>query len=307
MDVSKNPANRHRSIMVKEITEFLEISRGGIYADLTFGEGGHAEALLRAGAERVIGLDRDKETLDRYRENGSFRDDPRLTLIHGRLSDVGAFIEKNSVYGAVVDLGVSTRQLLEPERGFSFNTLGPLDMRMDRSEKKDLFERLASMRPEELVPYLEAADVHPARKIAANLLAAVGRGEIQTTLDLAGLRGAGTKRHPATQLFLALRMMVNEEMYEVAHGLPELLEVLCVGGRMAVLTFHSTEDRVVKKTFKGLSGLCVCEEIICRCAKIKKLRLLNKKPMEPSSDEVRQNRRARSAKLRCVEKIDGNK
>jgi 16S rRNA (cytosine1402-N4)-methyltransferase len=294
--------------MVKEIMEFLKLSKEGVYADLTFGEGGHSEALLQFGVAKVIGLDRDGDALTRYREVGLFRDDSRLNLLQGRISDFGSVSAPNSLDGCVVDLGVSTRQLLEPERGFSFNHAGPLDMRMDRSPNKGrLLDRLSAMRLEELIPYLEAADIHPARKIAYRVLAEVEREGLKTTLDLAKLMPGGGKRHPATQLFLALRMMVNEEMYEVAEGLPKIVDLLKVGGRLAVLTFHSTEDRVVKRTFKRLAGMCTCDEMICRCPKAKKLRLLNKKPLEPTPEEQRENPRSRSAKLRCVEKLAWDK
>jgi 16S rRNA (cytosine1402-N4)-methyltransferase len=296
----KDVTRLHRPIMVQEILELLEVKPGGVYADLTFGEGGHAEEFLRRGASRVVGSDRDQDALDRYREVGEFKDDPRLVLRHGKMS---TFAEDGPFDGMLVDLGVSTRQLLEPHRGFSFNGEGPLDMRMDRTETADLSVRLAQSTAEDLIPYLEAADIHPARKIANRVLWAWKENRLKTTVDLAKLIPGSGKRHPATQLFLALRMMVNEEMDEVGQGLPKLLPRLKVGGRLVVLTFHSTEDRLVKRTFYRLAGRCICDEPICRCSRVENIDLVTRKPRVPGESELRENPRSRSVKLRCVEKL----
>jgi len=296
----------HRSILVTEIIELLSISPTGVYADLTFGEGGHSEALLDAGAHRVIALDRDKETLDRYQKDGKYSGDPRLSLVHGKFSEFSEAISTPTHFdGFVLDLGVSTRQLLEPNRGFSFAHKGPLDMRMDRERDRPLSDCLEEWEEEELGAFLkDAAGIPGAYRVARRVLEAARTGKLQTTEDLAAMMGPKrSKRHPATTLFMALRMAVNDELGEIELALPHLIQRLKPGGRMAILTFHSTEDRLVKRLLKVAAGRCTCDEPICRCTNPKVVEWMNKKPILASDDELRENPRARSAKLRCVEKL----
>lgn len=298
----------HRSVLLNECLTALKVGPGGVYADLTFGEGGHTEAMLKAGAKKVVAVDRDTHALIQYRSHGDFRDDPRLELHHLRFSEFSNVAEPSSFDGILIDLGVSTQQLLRPERGFSFSAPGPLDMRMDpQSEERNLLELLDSANVDALAKELERnTDMKPATPIARALVEAHRRGELQTTADLANLAKArGGKKHPATVIFLALRMWVNQELKEIEVGIAPLLKLLKPGGRLAVITFHSTEDRAVKLLFKGLNGKCVCsaDQRICECAKQKQVELVYKKPVEPSREELRSNPRSRSAKLRCVELI----
>jgi len=295
----------HRSVLLEEVIEVLQPGPGRVYADCTFGEGGHSEALLAAGAEKVIGLDRDPEALKIYRESGARRNDPRLRLVHGRFSRFAEVVGETGLDGILVDLGVSTRQLLRAERGFSFNQAGPLDMRMDSTEERDLARLLDETTPEELAEgFQRVADLYNATPFTRRILEAHRQGKFKSTLDLAAIAGPRHgKSHPATAMFLALRMLVNDEYEEVAEGLPRLLDVLKPGGRLAVITFHSTEDRLVKRFTQRLAGQCTCDERICRCPREKLARIVLKKAVVASEQEMRENPRARSAKLRCVEKV----
>ncbi|NBY19092.1 16S rRNA (cytosine(1402)-N(4))-methyltransferase [bacterium] len=206
----------------------------------------------------------------------------------------------------LVDLGVSTRQLLEPDRGFSLMKAGPLDMRMNPGKGESLASLLARLTPDELADELyKNAEIRDSRKLARKIIEGFNQGQIQTTLDLAQVAGKRVpgKSHPATALFTALRMMVNHEKEEMETSIPALVEALKPGGRLVVITFHSTEDRLIKRLFLKLAGRCTCEEPICRCQQPAKVKLITKKPVEPSELELLENPRARSAKLRCVEKI----
>ncbi len=295
----------HRPVLLKECLHFLAVKPGGYYADMTFGEGGHSEAILDAGAAGVIGVDRDSETLDRYRESGRLRHDSRLELRHTALSDFASSYDGRKLDGILADLGVSTRQLLTPERGFSFQQDGPLDMRMDRTDQTTLEDYLASVSEEELAHQLHrVADLNGSRRMARKILSAFAKGQLKRTGDLARVAGgAWAKVHPATPVFMALRMIINREYDEVHTGVPALVDSLAVGGRLAVITFHSTEDRLVKRSFALLAGRCICASTPCECPRIEKVRLLTPKPVESSPEELEANPRARSAKLRCVEKM----
>jgi 16S rRNA (cytosine1402-N4)-methyltransferase len=295
----------HRPILVKECLELLAVRPGGVYADMTFGEGGHTECLLEAGAQRVIGVDRDSETLSRYVEQGKFGKDPRLELQHTTLLEFAQQKTSQNLDGILADLGVSTRQLLTPERGFSFQQEGPLDMRMDRTSDLTLEAYLSTVSQEELAEQLErVADLKGSRRMAWKILQAFEKGQLKRTTDLARVAGgAWAKVHPATPVFMALRMIVNGEYDEVASGIPALVDHLATGGRLAVITFHSTEDRLVKRAFASLAGRCICASTPCECPRIPRVRLLTPKPIEPTEAELSANPRARSAKLRCVEKL----
>lgn len=295
----------HKPVLVSEVIDFINITSDGLYADFTFGEGGHTGELLKRGAGQVWGFDRDILTLERYQKEGTFREDPRLRLLHTRYSNFSAVLPPEGVDGILIDLGVSTRQLLEPERGFSFMQEGPLDMRMNTTEGPTLKEFLSELEEEDLAEVLwRNTDIKHSHSIARKILARLHEGKLNTTLDLAAVMGP--KRgplHPATTLFLALRMGLNEELKEIEETLPSVLPFLKPGGRLVVLTFHSTEDRLVKRIFNRLAGKCICEEPICRCPRVEKVEILTKKPVEASPEEISENPRARSAKLRCVEKI----
>ncbi len=295
----------HRPVLLREVIELLGKYPEGTFADLTFGEGGHTEALLRGGAKKVVAYDRDLDALNRYREGGAFANDPRLELIHGRLSRFSQNVTEN--FDAIlVDLGVSTRQLLTPERGFSFQDAGPLDMRMDQTQSEGLVDYLDSVTLEELTEGLErTTDLVGARRLARKLLERHQEGRLTNTKDIAALvpRHPGQKTHPATVLFLALRMLVNREDEEITHGILTLLQRLKPGGRLAVISFHSSEDRWVKRIFAAWAGKCICDSAPCLCDRTALVQWVNRKPLTASEDELRENPRSRSAKLRCIEKL----
>lgn len=296
----------HRPVLLSEVIENINIIESGVYADLTFGEGGHSDALLDNKIGQLIANDRDLNTLDRYRAHGKYRSDKRLRLVQGPFSQ---FLSKNEgiVFdGILVDLGVSTRQLLEPERGFSLMKPGPLDMRMNPGEGEPLSGWLSRLSPEQLADELyQNAEIRESRSLARKIINAFNSGNIQNTVDLAALAGRKVpgKSHPATALFTALRMMVNQERQEMEQTIPALIDRLKAGGRLVVITFHSTEDRIIKRLFLKAAGKCICDEPICRCKRDAIVKIITKKPIEPSNEELLANPRARSAKLRCVEKI----
>lgn len=296
----------HRPILVETIVDLLA-PNGRDLADFTFGEGGHSDAFLDAGARSVVALDRDAETIERYRRGGKYKDDSRLEIVHTPFSRWSEVRGDRRFQGILVDLGVSTRQLLEEGRGFSFSRSGPLDMRMDRSDGPTLAELLETSEQEELETALrENADLPQARAIARTILEAYRNRGVRDTASLASsvarFRGGG-KSHPATAIFMALRMWVNDELGETRRGLEDAFRSLAIGGRLAVLTFHSTEDRVVKRLFGKWAGRCVCDSSPCLCPREEKASLVLRKPAVPGDEELRRNPRARSAKLRCVEKI----
>lgn len=286
--------------------EALKVTRGGTFLDLTFGEGGHTEAMLAGGATRVVAFDQDDETLTKYKAQGALKDDPRLTLVHSRFSDIGVYVEQGCVDGILIDLGVSTRQLLMPERGFSFSAAGPLDMRMDPSRGMPLSAWLEKLSVDELAEQLSrATDMKGAWPAAKRINQAFHDGRLKDTKDLSAIFDRpGSKMHAGTVVFLGLRMMVNDELGEAERVIPQALDALKVGGRLAIITFHSTEDRLVKRATKLLAGRCICEKPLCRCPRVRRAELIFRKPLVPSENELRANPRSRSAKLRCIEKVD---
>lgn len=271
---------------------------------MTFGEGGHTEALLEKGAAKVVAVDRDSEALDRYREQGRYAKDDRLELVHTTMAQFAAEYEGQGFDGILADLGVSTRQLLTAERGFSLHADGPLDMRMDRTDSEALEDYLRGTSVDDLAEQLKkVADLPQARSMARKILHAFEQGQLKRTSDLARVAGgAWAKVHPATPVFLALRMIVNREYEQVEQALPDLVRRLVPGGRLAVITFHSTEDRLVKQSFARLAGRCICAATPCVCPRVELVRLVNPKPLVADEEELENNPRARSAKLRCVVK-----
>ena len=296
----------HRSVLLDETLELLGEIKGGMFADLTFGEGGHTEAILEKGAKQVFAVDRDSEAINRYLKDGRLKDDPRLKIFHGNLSSFPEMGFEEPFDGILMDLGVSTRQLLEADRGFSFTESGPLDMRMNRSEGPTLEELLSQIKAPDLADIIyENTDLRTSRPVARRILYAFEKVELKTTADLAKLFHSPRPqdKNPATVIFLALRMWVNQEGNEVRDTIPQLIPLLKKGGRLAVITFHSSEDRWVKNLFQRLSGQCVCGKSPCECPRVEIVKLVTRKPVGPSDKEKSENARSRSALLRCVERL----
>jgi 16S rRNA (cytosine1402-N4)-methyltransferase len=277
--------------MVEEVVEFL----GGrdTVIDMTLGAGGHAEALLRSGCKRVVGIDRDPDAIALARSRlAPFGD--RFVAIHARFSEVPA---GNRADGVLFDLGVSTMQLERGERGFSYRVPGPLDMRMGGGGEEgteSALDLVNSASEEELAGIVfEYGEERRARKVAAAVARARARRPIETTDELARVvAGAVGRRrggpHPARRTFQALRIAVNRELEELAVSLPRAVSLLTPGGRVVTIAYHSLEDRIVKRFLAGEP----------------RLRSLTRKPLRPSSNEAARNPRARSAKLRAAELVD---
>ncbi len=273
--------------MVSEVIGFL--APAGTVVDMTLGAGGHAAALLGAGVERVIGVDRDPEALRLAKERlGEYGD--RFRSVHARFSEVDEEVVGPPVDGVLFDLGVSSMQLDRPDRGFGYRVDGPLDMRMDGEgpSAADLVNGSSETELADLI--FEHGQERRSRRVAH---AIVQHRPIVTTDQLAGVvAGALGRRpggpHPARRTFQALRIAVNRETEELTASLPQAVGLLAPGGRVVVLSYHSTEDRIVKFAFRDDDRALI----------------LTKKPMRPTEDEVRRNRRARSAKLRAAQRRD---
>jgi 16S rRNA (cytosine1402-N4)-methyltransferase len=284
----------HEPVMVEEVCYFL-LRGEGVYVDATVGGGGHARAILeRLGpSSMLVGIDRDEEALDVARKTlAPFAS--RVRLVHerfSRLRDVLALFGLRRVRGILFDLGVSSWQLERGERGFSFRREGPLDMRMDTSWGKTAFDLLHTLSEDELAElFFRFGEEQYARRIARAIVRYRKKKPITTTTELSELVACVAPRrriHPATRVFLALRIVVNDELGELEQALVQLPELLEEGGRVVVLSYHSLEDRLVKRHFRQSSSL---QEV-------------TKKPVFPSPEEVRRNPRARSARLRAAEKV----
>jgi 16S rRNA (cytosine1402-N4)-methyltransferase len=275
----------HEPVMVDEVLRFL--GHATTVMDMTLGAGGHAEALLASGVERVIGLDRDPEAIELATARlARFGD--RFAAVQTRFSDVPA---ENRVDGVLYDLGVSSMQLDRPERGFSYRADGPLDMRMGPDGERAM--DIVNGAPEEELARIvfEYGEERRSRRVAAAIVRARSRSPIETTDELAGVVASalGARRggpHPARRTFQALRIAVNRELEELAASLPRAVDILAPGGRVVVIAYHSLEDRIVKRFVNAGPGL----------------EILTKKPLRPSAAEAARNPRARSAKLRAAER-----
>lgn len=307
----------HRPVLLTEALAALDCRPGGLWVDGTVGAGGHAEAILRATAPdgRLIGCDRDDEAIERARSRlAPFGDRVYLRRIdHRGLPDLLDGSGWGPADGVLLDLGLSSIQLDDPARGFSFRTEGPLDMRMDRSQSTTAADLVNSLPAGELARILSRYGEEPAaRRIARAVDRERRREPIRTTDRLASIvsRAVGPSRarriHPATRTFQALRIEVNGEL----QGLRELIQGLTArlrpGGRIAVISFHSLEDRIVKHTFLDLAGRCTCPRDlpVCACGRPDLLRPLHRRPIRPGAQEERDNPRSRSARLRSAERSE---
>lgn len=301
----------HRPVLVTEAIELLALRPGSLILDGTCGGGGHAEAILRAGAD-VVGLDQDPDALEfaaAYLTNFG----ARVTLRRANFREAGRVLDELGIAkigGAILDLGVSSRQLENADRGFSLIRNGPLDMRMDPRRDLTAAEVVNSYTEEELTRiFRELGEEPAARRIASQIVKLRKETPFRETLALAKavekIVGRHGRRHPATQVFQALRMEVNDELGALEEGLPALTSRLETGGRLAVITFHSLEDRIVKYFFRNRSRewLDRPEWPEPRRNPEFELKVITPKPIEPDAVEQRANPRSRSAKLRVAERI----
>ena len=300
----ENAADKHVPVLLNEVLEYLDPKSGGTYIDGTLGMGGHSEAILeKIGKDGwLVGLDRDSEAIKLARQRlqpfeGQF------TLCHENYYNMAKVIEElkvEDVDGILLDLGISSFQMDDPKRGFSVRAQGPLDMRMNPEAHVSAYDLVNSLSENELATIIkEYGEERFSKRIARYIVNSRAERPIETTDQLSQIvlkampfnkKPKGEKIHPATRTFQALRIAVNRELEALEHFLSDALDILKPGGRMAIIAFHSLEDRMVKHTFRGW-------------ARENKVNLIMKKPIFPTDEEVENNRRARSARLRVVEKI----
>jgi 16S rRNA (cytosine1402-N4)-methyltransferase len=311
----------HVPVMPGQVVQLLDAQNGGLFVDATTGLGGHSEAILEASdAVRVVGLDRDREALDAAQARLA-RFGTRFQAIHTdfrRIAEVLSDVGVAHVDGVLADLGVSSLQFDTPERGFSFRFPDePLDMRMDRSDRLTAADLIATLSEKKLADLIfEFGEERAARRIARLIISERTRNPIRTVGQLAELviraihQRGHWRVHPATKTFQALRIAVNRELDDLdgREGfVARSIDLLSAGGRLVVITFHSLEDRIIKHAFQFLSGKCMCppQQPACSCGAQKKVELLTRKAIEPDSEEIEANPRARSAKLRACRKLPG--
>ena len=304
----------HVPVLLREVLEALRPERGGLFVDATLGLGGHAEALLDAAPSvRLVGIDRDPEALAFARARlARFGD--RFVAVEGRHEELALHLDGlglPEVDGVLADLGVSSMQLDRAERGFSFMKDGPLDMRMGRTGPTAA-DLVAELPGEELARVFRDYGEEPrAKAVARAVVSARENAPIRTTGELRALvaKAVGGRREegrdPATRVFQALRIATNRELVELERFLDDAIARLSLGARVAVLSYHSLEDRIVKDVFRDRAAGCTCPPSfpVCVCSRRRVLALVTKKPIRPSDEEVLENRRSRSARLRVAERI----
>jgi 16S rRNA (cytosine1402-N4)-methyltransferase len=304
-------AGAHAPVLAREAIEALNVRPGGVYVDATFGRGGHSRLILeRLGpAGRLIALDRDPEAVAAARAIT----DPRFSCVRARFGDVARVLDEAGVAridGALLDLGVSSPQLDDPERGFSFRRDGPLDMRMDPDAGEPASGWLARAQEDEIREVIaKHGEERFAKQIARAVVAARARGPLRTTRELAAIVAAAVRtrephQDPATRTFQALRIHVNQELEELSLVLADSVELLATGGRLVVISFHSLEDRIVKRFIREQSRPgAIPDRLPLRAAEMPPARLVAVgKPVRASAQEVAMNPRARSAVLRVAER-----
>ncbi len=308
-------SNAHRSVLLGESLRFLDASSGGLFVDATLGLGGHTEGILNASPDtKVIGIDQDSEAMELAKIRLS-RFGSRVTFVQANFLAIRQIVENAEPAGIIADLGVSSLQLDSGSRGFSFRFDAPLDMRMDAdSDGITAAELLATTSEKELANIIyQYGEERASRRIARWIVEKREAGTpIETTIELAELvrravkQGAKDKIHPATRTFQALRIAVNNELEILEQFINDSIDLLKTNGRLAIITFHSLEDRIVKQAFQRLAGKCSCPPRIpqCMCGAAKRVEILTKKPVTATETEQFENPRSRSAKLRACRKLE---
>jgi 16S rRNA (cytosine1402-N4)-methyltransferase len=300
---------KHYTVMLNEAVDALECTDGKIYVDCTLGGGGHSELILKRISPngRLISFDIDDEAISHSKER--LKDYPNLTIVKSSYTNIKAELKKLGIEkitgGVLLDLGASYHQLTKAERGFSFSKNAPLDMRFDMSSDFSAYDVVNAYKEEELVRiFSEYGEERFSKRIAKKIVEERNKKKIETTGELASLIVSATPKikssiHPATRVFQAIRIEVNNELKNVNFVLHDILDLLDKGGIISVISFHSLEDRIVKKFFKFESQKCRCNEMICKCPP-PKIELVNKKPIIASEEELKENPPSRSAKLRIA-------
>jgi 16S rRNA (cytosine1402-N4)-methyltransferase len=320
----------HIPVMLEEVLNFLQPKSNGQYVDGTVGGGGHTEAILERSypGGRVLGIDSDVQALERVEKHlAAAVQNGRLALVHGNFAELARIVDEagfvSSVDGVLLDLGFSSYQMDDPGRGLSFSADGPLDMRLDQSQELTAADLINNASEQELADiFWRYGDETRSRQIAWRIVQERTRGSITRTSQLARIAAAGVPYksgmiHPATRVFQALRIAVNSELERLETALPQILEVLrkvkmdnaaSAGSRMVIISFHSLEDRLVKGFMRREAMDCICPPglPVCVCKHKASLRILTPKPLVPTKQEVLDNPRARSAKLRAAEIVVGS-
>ncbi len=309
--------DKHESVLLEKAVELLNCKAGGVYVDGTLGGGGHAEKILEKSSPDgvLVGIDTDPHALEIASERLR-RFSARVHLVHGNFSNLRKILRElglGGVNGILLDLGVSMYQLGEAHRGFSFRADGPLDMRMNTTSGVTAAELVNQLPEYDLRTLIRRyGEERHAARIAREIVRARKQAPITTTRQLAKLiettvpkqRGS-EKIHPATRTFQALRIAVNRELESLERFLDDALDILVSGGRLIVISFHSLEDRLVKRAFSFWARSCRCpgDMPVCQCEGRPLVKLLTKKPIRPDEEEIRKNPKSRSAKMRAVKKL----
>lgn len=305
---------KHKPVLLEETIKGLNIRKNGIYVDGTLGGAGHSKQILKQldGTGILIGIDRDNEALKAAKCN--LQEFQNVKYIHGNHDEINKIFEENNipkVDGILLDLGVSSYQLDEKERGFSYLGNNDLDMRMDQNQTFTAKELINTYSEERLADIIfEYGEEKYSRKIAKNICETRKNGEIKTTAQLVGIieksipNFAKNNGHPAKKTFQAIRIEVNNEIRPLYNTILDAINLLKQSGRLCVITFHSLEDRAVKKAFEKAEGICTCPKELpyCICGAKQLGKIINKKPIVATEEEQRENTRSKSAKLRIFER-----
>lgn len=306
---------KHYSVLLKESVDYLDVKPDGIYIDATLGGGGHSYEILSRGAKRVIGIDQDIEAIDAATKRlCEFRD--KAVTVNRNFSEIKSILDElgiEKIDGAVMDLGVSSYQLDNAERGFSYMHDAPLDMRMNRNTPKSAYDVVNTYSEQELMRiFYEYGEEKWSSRIAKFIVEKRKEKEILTTYELSDIIKAAIPKaarmdggHPAKRIFQAIRIEVNGELEILKQAICDFTDVLKPGGVLSIITFHSLEDRIVKKTFVELAKGCTCPKSfpVCVCNKTPEIKILTSKPILPSERELDENSRSKSAKLRVAVKL----
>lgn len=304
---------KHISVLKNETIGGLNIKPGGLYVDGTLGGGGHSLEILKRGG-RLIGIDRDREAIAAAEER--LRGYEGVKLIHDNFCSINEILDSLSVDkadGFLLDLGVSSYQLDNGERGFSYNTEAPMDMRMDREKDFSAYDVVNSYSEAELCRVIkDYGEERWAKRIAEFIIEERQKKPVETTFELNTIiKKAIPKKarenggHPSKRTFQAIRIEVNNELGIIEKTIEAMAERLVSGGRICIITFHSLEDRIVKNTFKRLENPCICprEFPVCVCGRKPKLKIITRRPITAGEAELKENNRAHSAKLRIAERL----
>ena len=302
----------HTTVLLNETVDSINVKKDGIYADLTLGGGGHSALILEKGGN-VIGIDRDIAAIENARERFKGKN---FTAVHSNFSDIKEIAKSLGIEkfdGIIADLGVSSPQLDDAERGFSYMQDAPLDMRMDRRESFTARDVVNTYSSEELFRVISTyGEERWASRIVNFIIEERKKASIDTTFQLVDIIKAAIPLsarkdgpHPAKRTFQAIRIEVNGELKILESTIRDSVELLSKGGRMGVITFHSLEDRIVKTTFAAMEKGCTCPKDfpMCVCGNKPSVKTVSRKPLIPTEQEIAENPRARSSKLRTVEKI----